>query len=255
MRGSNDQWMHTRSNSGCKPKRCIDGVAGPLGPGPLPRCWASVGGEPGSSCRPAGWSVPNPANRNSVWLKRKPRPCRISSSGPFSRRPRIGSGVGNHLCAGRRAVGVCSGRSRFICAARGGVAGVGDAGYGLGPAGAWPGSGNPPAGEGLTLSFDQGVQYRSHRYQQFLKRHQISQSMSRKGNCWDNAPMERLFRSLKTEWIPRQGYHSLQETSHDVGEYLMGYYNRERVHSYNKYFTPEMQEHRWQSPKPVSINT
>jgi len=108
---------------------------------------------------------------------------------------------------------------------------------------------------GLLFHSDQGVQYRSHRYQQFLKRHQISQSMSRKGNCWDNAPMERLFRSLKTEWIPRQGYHSLQETSHDVGEYLMGYYNRERVHSYNKYVTPEMQEHRWQSPKPVSINT
>ena len=108
---------------------------------------------------------------------------------------------------------------------------------------------------GLLFHSDQGVQYRSRRYQQYLKRHQISQSMSRKGNCWDNAPMERLFRSLKTEWIPRHGYRSFQETIHDVGEYLMSYDNRERVHSDNKYVTPEMQEHRWQPPKPVSINT
>ena len=108
---------------------------------------------------------------------------------------------------------------------------------------------------GLLFHSDQGVQYRSRRYQQYLKRHQISQSMSRKGNCWDNAPMERLFRSLKTEWIPRHGYHSLQETILDVGEYLMGYYNQERVHSYNNYVTPAMQEHCWQPPKPVSINT
>jgi len=68
-------------------------------------------------------------------------------------------------------------------------------------------------------------------------------------------PMERLFRSLKTEWIPRQGYRSLQETRQDVGEYLMGYYNRERVHSYNDYVTPEMQENLWQPPKLVSKNT
>ncbi len=108
---------------------------------------------------------------------------------------------------------------------------------------------------GLLFHSDQGVQYRSQGYQHYLKRYQISQSMSRKGNCWDNAPMERLFRSLKTEWIPRHGYHSLQETIQEVGEYLMGYYNHERVHSYNEYVTPKMQEHRWQPPKPVSINT
>lgn len=47
--------------------------------------------------------------------------------------------------------------------------------------------------------------------------YQISPSMSRKGNCWDNAPMERVFRSPKTEWIPRHGYRSLQETIHDGG--------------------------------------
>ena len=107
-------------------------------------------------------------------------------------------------------------------------------------------------GRGLLFHSDQGVQYRSQRYQHYLKQQQIRPSMSRKGNCWDNAPMERLFRSLKTEWMPRPGYRSLQETSQDVGEYLMGYYNRERVHSYNGYVTPERQENQWQPPKPVS---
>lgn len=109
--------------------------------------------------------------------------------------------------------------------------------------------------KGLLFHSDQGVQYRSRGYQHYLKRHQLSPSMSRKGNCWDNAPMERLFRSLKTEWIPRHGYRSLQETIHDVGEYLMGYYNQERVHSYNNYVTPERQETRWQPPNSVSKNT
>lgn len=106
--------------------------------------------------------------------------------------------------------------------------------------------------KGLLFHSDQGVQYRSQGYQRYLRQHQISPSMSRKGNCWDNAPMERLFRSLKTEWMPRYGYRSLQETRQDVGEYLMGYYNRERVHSYNGYITPEMQENQWQPPNEVS---
>lgn len=108
-----------------------------------------------------------------------------------------------------------------------------------------------PAKE-LLFHSDQGVQYRSQGYQQYLQRHQITQSMSRKGNCWDNAPMERLFRSLKTEWMPRQGYHSLQETRQDVGEYLMGYSNQERVHSYNGYVPPEIRDSQWQPPNGVS---
>lgn len=49
--------------------------------------------------------------------------------------------------------------------------------------------------------------------------------MSRRGNCWDNAPMERVFRSLKSEWIPEEGYHSFAEAYKDIGAYLMGYYN------------------------------
>lgn len=109
--------------------------------------------------------------------------------------------------------------------------------------------------KGLLFHSDQGVQYCSQGYQRYLRHHQIRPSMSRKGNCWDNAPMERLFRSLKTEWMPPQGYPSLQETRQDVAAYLMGYYNRERVHSYNGYVTPEKQESQWQPPNEVSKNT
>jgi len=108
---------------------------------------------------------------------------------------------------------------------------------------------------GLLFHSDQGVQYRSHAYRQQLAKHQIGQSMSRKGNCWDNAPMERLFRSLKTEWVPAGGYRTFQEGLHDLGSYLMGYYNQERLHSYNNYMTPERQERLWQQPNPVSIKT
>ena len=108
---------------------------------------------------------------------------------------------------------------------------------------------------GLLFHSDQGVQYRSESYRQQLAQHQIRQSMSRKGNCWDNAPMERIFRSLKTEWIPADGYHTIQEGLQDIGTYLMSYYNQERLHSYNQYRTPESQERLWQAPKLVSTNT
>lgn len=72
---------------------------------------------------------------------------------------------------------------------------------------------------------DQGSQYASRRFRQCLWRYRITQSMSRRGNCWDNSPMERLFRSLKTEWIPATGYMTLSEARKDIGYYLMDYYN------------------------------
>ncbi|BCL73885.1 hypothetical protein TUMSATVNIG1_58700 (plasmid) [Vibrio nigripulchritudo] len=53
-------------------------------------------------------------------------------------------------------------------------------------------------------------------------------SMRRRGNCWDNAPMERLFRSLKTEWAPSTDYMTKEEGSRDISDYLMDYYNWQR---------------------------
>ncbi len=52
--------------------------------------------------------------------------------------------------------------------------------------------------------------------------------MSRRGNCWDNAPMERLFRSLKTEWMPTTGYRSVNEAKQAITDYLVGYYSQVR---------------------------
>lgn len=75
-----------------------------------------------------------------------------------------------------------------------------------------------------------------------LWRYRMTQSMSRRGNCWDNAPMERVFRSLKTEWIPASGYVNFNEASKDVGFYLMDYYNQRRPHGYNGGLSPAAAE-------------
>ena len=57
--------------------------------------------------------------------------------------------------------------------------------------------------------------------------------MSRPGNCWDNAPMERFFRSFKTEWMPKVGYENFKDAKYSVSDYINGYYNKVRPHHYN----------------------
>lgn len=104
---------------------------------------------------------------------------------------------------------------------------------------AWQQRGKP---KGVLFHSDQGCQYGSRVFRQRLWRYQITQSMSRRGCCWDNAPMERLFRSLKTEWIPKLGYGSFEEASRDVGMYLMAYYNWQRPHSTNGGTPPAVKE-------------
>lgn len=102
---------------------------------------------------------------------------------------------------------------------------------------------------GVMFHSDQGSQYASRKFRQRLWRYQITQSMSRRGNCWDNAPMERLFRSLKTEWIPSTGYMSAREARRDVGLFLMDYYNWQRPHQHNDGVPPAKAENR---PNKVS---
>lgn len=92
--------------------------------------------------------------------------------------------------------------------------------------------------EGVLFHSDQGSQYGSRVFRQRLWRYRMEQSMSRRGNCWDNAPMERLFRSLKSEWVPNMGYRNLEEARRDIGAYLMDYYNRRRPHTFNGGLTP-----------------
>lgn len=86
---------------------------------------------------------------------------------------------------------------------------------------------------GVLFHSDQGSQYASRAFRQRLWRYRIQQSMSRRGNCWDNAPMERLFRSYKSEWMPATGYASAQEAQRDISFYLMERYNWQRPHQYN----------------------
>lgn len=80
---------------------------------------------------------------------------------------------------------------------------------------------------------DQGSQYTGLKYQQVLWRYRIKQSVSRRGNCWDNSPMERFFRSLKTEWVPTNGYAGSDEARRQIGGYILNYYNSVRPHHYN----------------------
>ena len=95
--------------------------------------------------------------------------------------------------------------------------------------------------KGVMFHSDQGCHYTSKAFRQRLWRYQIKQSMSRRGNCWDNAPMERFFRSYKTEWMPTGAYTSYREAEQDIAAY-MRYYNYQRGHSYNNYLSPAAAE-------------
>ncbi len=94
----------------------------------------------------------------------------------------------------------------------------------------------PPPG--LVHHSDRGSQYASHDYQKLLKQHGMICSMSRKGNCWDNSPVERFLGSLKREWTGDRMYRTRQEAIADVREYVAVYYNSRRLHSTLGYTTP-----------------
>ena len=71
-----------------------------------------------------------------------------------------------------------------------------------------------------------------------LAKHAIRQSMSRKGDCWDNAPMESFFHSLKTELVMHCDYKTREEARASLFDYLVVFYNRQRRHSTIKYEAP-----------------
>ena len=96
--------------------------------------------------------------------------------------------------------------------------------------------GPPP--RGLVHHSDRGVQYASEPYRAALERHGIVQSMSRRGNCLDNAPMESLFAALKGEHVHQVRFRTREEAKAAVFEYLEIFYNRQRLHSGLGYRTP-----------------
>jgi len=92
---------------------------------------------------------------------------------------------------------------------------------------------------GVLFHSDRGVQYASHEFRNELKQHAAIQSMSRKGNCWDNAVAENFFKILKSEMIYHIKYQSILHAKNDVFEFVEIWYNRKRIHSYLGYKTPE----------------
>jgi transposase InsO family protein len=91
---------------------------------------------------------------------------------------------------------------------------------------------------GLLLHSDRGSQYAAHDYQALLVQHSITVSMSRKGNCYDNAVMESFFRTLKAECVDLHVFLSHAHARSLIFEFLEVYYNRQRLHSTLGYCTP-----------------
>lgn len=115
---------------------------------------------------------------------------------------------------------------------------------------AWEARGKPA---GVMFHSDQGSHYTSRQFRQSLWRHRIRQSMSRRGNCWDNSPMERFFRSLKNEWIPVTGYTSFSDAAWAITDYIVGYYSALRPHEYNGGLPPNESENRyWKNSNAVA---
>ena len=92
--------------------------------------------------------------------------------------------------------------------------------------------------KGLLVHSDRGSQYASGRFQTMLKDHGYIGSMSRKGNCWDNAPAESFFHTLKTELIHHCRFETREEAKQEIFEYIEVFYNRQRKHSTVGYQTP-----------------
>ena len=104
----------------------------------------------------------------------------------------------------------------------------------------------PP--QGLLHHSDRGSQYASHEYQQLLAAHGVLSSMSRKGNCWDNAVAESFFATLKLERVYQSHWRTRTQARSEVFEYIEMFYNRQRRHSALGYLSPHEFElrHQWQ---------
>ncbi len=95
---------------------------------------------------------------------------------------------------------------------------------------------NPPAG--LIWHTDRGSQYASYAHKDLLQEHGIIQSMSRKGNCWDNAVAESFFHLLKTEFTNHEIFETRAKANEMIFEYIEVFYNKQRMHSSNNYLSP-----------------
>ena len=91
---------------------------------------------------------------------------------------------------------------------------------------------------GLIMHTDRGSQYASAIHRRLIQDYQMVQSMSRRGNCWDNAAMESFFKTLKVERVHRVRYETRAQAKLDIVDWIEGFYNRQRIHSSIGYKTP-----------------
>ena len=106
--------------------------------------------------------------------------------------------------------------------------------------------------QGLMIHSDRGVQYASADFRAELKAHKFIQSMSRKGNCWDNAVAESFFHTIKTQLIHHRQFQNTFEAEQAIFNYIEAYYNRRRKHSTNAYKTPAFYELEWEKMKKAA---
>jgi transposase InsO family protein len=103
----------------------------------------------------------------------------------------------------------------------------------------------PDKSTGRIFHSDRGSQYASHEFSQVLQTCGIAASMSRKGNCWDNAPSEALFASLKVERLHGQHFETIRQAKDETLQWLL-WYNQSRMHSTLNYVSPDQFEQQWQ---------
>lgn len=106
----------------------------------------------------------------------------------------------------------------------------------------------------LIAHSDRGCQYASQAHQALLAQHGLQASMSRKGNCWDNAVMERFFLNLKMERVWQRDYANHDEAIRDVSDYIVGFYNNTRLHSKLGYLPPSAYERKMAAQQPIDVS-
>ena len=105
---------------------------------------------------------------------------------------------------------------------------------------------------GLMIHSDRGVQYASSEFRALLRENGFIQSMSRKGNCWDNAVAESFFHTLKNQYLNRVVFRNKEDAGYGLFKYIEVYYNRRRRHSTNGWKSPVQYETEWYEMKKAA---
>lgn len=107
---------------------------------------------------------------------------------------------------------------------------------------------------GLIVHSDRGSQYASELYQDLLAEHGFVCSMSRKGNCWDNAVAERFFLNLKMQRVWQRQYANHTEARNDIADYIVSFYNCERLNSALGNLPPTVYERKMAAQEPIVVS-